>query len=232
MQLKIDKKVKYLNQFLREKSIQFLLVPFLCGILFFMILYGKGPSHLLVNQWNSPAADIFFKYMTNLGDGAIFAIVIVVLAFIRFRWALYELLAALMTLIFVFVTKQLLFKGMPRPTKYFEDQEVLHLVEGVKMHAWNSFPSGHTITAFAIFMILVLVVKNNYLKFLFVMIAILAGYSRVYLSQHFLGDVFSGAIIGSLIAVFSCSLVDNISLFKKAAWIDKNVSQLFGRNYE
>ena len=224
--------MKYLSQLIREKSFLFLLVPFLFGILYLMIRYGKGPSHLLVNQWNSPAMDTFFKYITHLGDGAVFAIVIIVLAFVRFRWAMYELIAALMTLIFVFITKQLLFKGMPRPTKYFENEEVLHLVEGVKMHEWNSFPSGHTITAFAIFMILVLVVKNNYLKFLFVMIAILAGYSRVYLSQHFLGDIFTGAIIGSLIAVCSCSFVDYIGIFKKATWIDKNLSQLFGEKHE
>lgn len=197
-----------------------------------MIYYGKGPSHLLVNQWNSQGLDTFFKYITHLGDGAVFAIVIILLAFVRFRWAMYELIAALMTLIFVFIAKQLIFKGMPRPTKYFENEEALHLVEGVKMHAWNSFPSGHTITAFAIFMILVLVVKNKYLKFLFVIIAILAGYSRVYLSQHFLGDVFSGAIIGSLIAVFSCSLVDYLGIFKKAKWIDKNVLQLFDKKHE
>lgn len=224
--------MKYLNQLIREKSILLLFVPFLFGILFLMIRYGKGPSHLMVNQWNSPVFDTFFKYMTHLGDGALFAMVIVILAFVRFRWALYELSAALMTMIFVFIAKQLLFNGMPRPTKYFENHEMLHLVEGVKMHAWNSFPSGHTITAFAIFMILVLVVKKNYYKFLFVMIAIIAGYSRVYLSQHFLGDIFSGAIIGSLIAVFSCSLVDNVGIFKKATWIDKNVLQLFGPKHE
>lgn len=224
--------MKYLNQLLKEKSILFLFVPFLTGILFLMLRYGKGPSHLLVNKWNSPIADTFFKYVTDLGDGVLFAVVIVILAFFSFRWALYELLAALMTLIFVFITKQLIFNGMPRPVKYFENQEVLHLVEGVKMHEWNSFPSGHTITAFAIFMILVLVVKNNYLKFLFVMAAILAGYSRVYLSQHFLGDIFTGAIIGSLIAVLSCTIVDNLGLFKKSAWIDKNLILLFGRNHE
>jgi membrane-associated phospholipid phosphatase len=224
--------VKYLNQLIREKSILFLMVPFLSGILFLMLRYGKGPSHMLVNQWHSPTADTFFKYITHLGDGALFAVVIIVLAFVKFRWAFYELLAALMTLIFVYITKQLIFNGMPRPTKYFENEEVLHLVEGVKMHAWNSFPSGHTITAFAIFMILVLISKKNYLKFLFVMIAILAGYSRVYLSQHFLGDIFSGAIIGSLIAVFSCSIVDNVSVLKKAPWIDKDLLQLFNRKHE
>lgn len=197
-----------------------------------MIRYGKGPSHILVNQWNSPAADTFFKYITHLGDGAIFAVLIVVLAFIRFRWALYELLAALLTLIFVFVSKQVLFKGMPRPIKYFEDQEILHLVEGVKMHAWNSFPSGHTITAFAVFMVLMLVIKNNYLKFIFVLLAILAGFSRVYLSQHFLVDILSGSIIGSLIAIGSCTFVDEIAQIKKPNWIDKNVLQLIRHKHE
>ena len=230
--MEIDSRVKYLNKLIREKSVLFLLVPFLSGILFMMIRYGKGPSHLIINKWNSEVADTFFKYMTHLGDGAIFAVIIIVLAFVRFRWALYELLAALMTLIFVFIAKQLIFNGMPRPTKYFEDIEVLHLVEGVKMHAWNSFPSGHTITAFAIFMILVLVVKNNYLKFIFTLIAILAGYSRVYLSQHFLGDVFSGAIIGSLIAVSSCTIVDNLKIINKAAWIDMNLLALFEKKHE
>jgi len=224
--------VKYLNQLLKEKSILFLFVPFLAGILFLMLRYGKGPSHILVNQWNSPTADTFFKYVTDLGDGAMFAVVIIILALVRFRWALYELLAALMTLIFVFIAKQLIFNGMPRPAKYFENKEVLHLVEGVKMHEWNSFPSGHTITAFAIFMILVLVVKNKYLKFLFVMAAILAAYSRVYLSQHFLGDIFSGAIIGTLIAVFSCTVIDNLGPLKKSTWIDKNLILLFGPKHE
>lgn len=224
--------MKYLNQLIREKSVLFLLVLFLLGVLFLMIAYGKGPSHLLVNQWNSPTMDIFFKYFTYLGDGAVFALVILLLSFVRFRWALYELIAALMTLIFVFIAKHILFNEMPRPTKYFENQETLHLVEGVKMHSSNSFPSGHTITVFAIFMILVLIVKNKYLKFLFVMIGILAGFSRVYLSQHFLGDIFSGAIIGSLIAVCSCALVDAMHIFKKSTWVDKNLSQLFGEKHE
>ncbi len=156
---------------------------------------------------------------------------ILILLFIKIRWALYELFAALMTLIFVFITKQLLFKGVPRPTKYFENTETLHLVEGVKMHGMNSFPSGHTITAFAIFIILALIVKKNYLKVFFTTIAILAGFSRVYLSQHFLEDIFSGALIGIGIAVLSCTLVDQLSIFK-TSWIDKNLLQLFVKKHE
>lgn len=223
--------MKYLNQLLREKYILFLLVPFLLGILFLILSYGKGPAHLLVNAWNSPSADMFFKYVTHLGDGAVFAVVILLLLFVRIRWAIFELLAALFTLIFVFIAKQLIFKGIPRPTKYFENTETLHLVEGVKMHSLNSFPSGHTITAFAIFIILALIVKKNYLKVIFTATAILAGFSRVYLSQHFLEDVFTGALIGIAIALLSCSLVDKLSIFKRS-WIDQNLLEIFNKKHE
>lgn len=223
--------MKYLNQLLREKYILFLLVPFLLGILFLILSYGKGPAHLLVNAWNSPSADMFFKYVTHLGDGAVFAVVILLLLFVRIRWAIFELLAALFTLIFVFIAKQLIFKGIPRPTKYFENTETLHLVEGVKMHSLNSFPSGHTITAFAIFIILALIVKKNYLKVIFTATAILAGFSRVYLSQHFLEDVFTGALIGMAIALLSCSLVDKLSIFKRS-WIDQNLLEIFNKKHE
>jgi membrane-associated phospholipid phosphatase len=223
--------VKYLNQFLKEKSILFLLVPFLLGTLFLMIKYGKGPSHLIVNEWHSPMTDVFFKYVTHLGDGAIFALVILILLFVKIRWAFYELFAALMTLIFVFITKQLIFKGAPRPTSFFDNSETLHLVEGVKMHTMNSFPSGHTITAFAVFIILAMVVKKQYLKVLFTLTAILAGFSRVYLSQHFLEDIFLGALIGVAIALLSCTLVDKLSIFK-TSWIDHNLLQLFDKKHE
>lgn len=224
--------MKYFYQLCREKSFWFLAIPFLIASLALIIGYGKGPAHLLVNQWNSPLADVFFKYITHLGDGAVFPVVIIVLAFIKLRWALFELFAALMTLIFVFVTKQLIFKGAPRPIAFFDNEETLHLVAGVKMHSWNSFPSGHTITAFAIFVILVLIAKNNYLKTFFMLIAILAGFSRVYLSQHFLGDIFSGAIIGMFIAILSCTIVDSLAIFKKGNWIDKNLLELFEKKHD
>ena len=138
----------------------------------------------MINQWNSEIGDFVFKYVTYLGDGMLFAILIILFLFIRLKWALLLFVSSLLTLITVFVAKRIIFNGVPRPLKYFEGTNVLHLVDGVKLHSMHSFPSGHAITAFAIFMILVLIVQNKYLKTLFVMTAILAGFSRVYLSQH------------------------------------------------
>lgn len=224
--------MKYVKHLFKEKSILFLLLPFLIVMLYLILAYGKGPSHLLVNSWHSPEADFFFKYMTQIGDGIFFVVVILLLSFIRFRWALYQLLAALLTLFVVAMSKKVFFKGMARPSRYFENTEVLHLVDGVRIYADNTFPSGHTITAVAIFVILLFIVKNRYLKVLFVILAILAGFSRVYLSQHFLVDVFSGVIIGLLIAVLSCTIVDNSAGLNKANWIDKNLLQILGRGHD
>lgn len=220
--------LKYLNQLIKERSVVFLLLPFLMVVAFFILYYGKSESHLMINGWNSAYGDSFFKYITHAGDGLLFALIIIPFLFIRIRWALYMLIASVFTLISVFVLKKILFKGMPRPFKYFEDPDVLHIVDGVKMHSMNSFPSGHTITAFAIFFVLLFIVKNQYLKMAFVLMAILAGYSRVYLSQHFLIDIFFGAILGILIAVLSCWTVDNLKVFKNS-WVDRNLLQIFNK---
>ena len=133
----------------------------------------------------------------------------------KFRWSLYFLAAALFTLLATYLTKQILFHGIPRPIAFFEDSYNLYLVEGVKIHRSNSFPSGHTTTAFAVFSLLILIVKNNYLKFSFALLAIFAGFSRIYLSQHFLIDVLAGAILGIMIALISQKIIDVICYKQK-----------------
>ena len=92
---------------------------------------------------------------------------------------------------------------MYRPSKFFELYETykLHLIDGVKMHSLQSFPSGHTATAFNIFIMLAFIVKSNTLKLLFFIMAVLVAYSRVYLSQHFLMDITAGSVVGVTIMV-------------------------------
>lgn len=218
--------MRYFKQLVREKSIIFLYLPFLMTLACINFYYGKGPSLLIVNHWNSPVADIFFKYFTHFGDGLVFAIVILVLfMFFKMKWGLMNFVAALFTLIIAAIAKHILFHGMPRPAAYFADMETLHLVEGVKIHTMNSFPSGHTMTAFAVFMTLMLLTKQKFLKVLFVIIAIIAAYSRVYLSQHFLIDVLIGSVLGTFIAILSCTIVDKLSICK-SAWTDQNLLKL------
>lgn len=62
-----------------------------------------------------------------------------------------------------------------------------------------SFPSGHTITVFALLTPLFLFVKNKYLKVLILIPGIIVAFGRVYDNEHWPSDVFLGAILGFFI---------------------------------
>ena len=73
--------------------------------------------------------------------------------------------------------------------------EVLQIVEGVSLHSWKSFPSGHTATAFSLLFALAIPYSRR-IQVSIGLIALLVGYSRIYLNQHFGLDVAVGATIG------------------------------------
>jgi undecaprenyl-diphosphatase len=68
-----------------------------------------------------------------------------------------------------------------------------------------SFPSGHTITAFAVAVSLSRCYPNLAVGLLFCAISIAA--SRILLGMHFLSDVLAGAAIGTILAYAATSLV-------------------------
>jgi membrane-associated phospholipid phosphatase len=51
--------------------------------------------------------------------------------------------------------------------------------------------------------------KNKNLQLLILMAAVLVGYSRIYLAQHFLLDVIVGALLGTVSGVLSFNLAQN-----------------------
>ncbi len=173
---------------------------FLAIFLVFALSYTKVEMHIWANQINSPFMDQFFKYATHLGDGAAIAVLAVIFLFIKYRYALAFLIASLLTSGVVHLFKQLLLEDMYRPSKYFELYETykLYVIEGVTLRNLQSFPSGHTSTAFNVFLMLALLTKNNYLKLTYFFIAILVAYSRVYLSQHFFVDIAAGSLIATV----------------------------------
>lgn len=64
------------------------------------------------------------------------------------------------------------------------------------MYSQNSFPSGHSTSAFCLFFCLCIISPKVWQKIFFFCLAILIGFSRVYLSQHFFEDIYVGSIIG------------------------------------
>jgi membrane-associated phospholipid phosphatase len=79
-------------------------------------------------------------------------------------------------------------------------------VRDLELLGFNSFPSGHALSAFALFFCLLFVSRSHFLKILFFILALLAAYSRVYLSQHWLIDIYVGSIIGFLFSLLFYSV--------------------------
>lgn len=162
-----------------------------------------------VNSRNSPLADLIFPYITYVGDGAFFvAVCLLLIAFVSWRVGLMALASfALSSLVSEFL-KKIVFNGSPRPLKYFEHSTFqYHVIEGLDIHSYNSFPSGHTTTAFAMFGLLAFLDQKKGRGWVWLLLGLLAGYSRVYLFQHFVEDVFAGSLVGTLSSILIYGLM-------------------------
>lgn len=185
-----------------KREILFIYTLFFATSIIFISIFTKYALHLKMNKFHSSFFDVFFKYSTFLGDGAIFGILAVLFLFVKRKMFYVFVVSGVLTLLITHLFKKILFKGILRPTAAL-GEESLHLVDGVKMAMLNSFPSGHTTTAFAVFTILCLYFAKCKSQYLWVSLAIIAGLSRVYLSQHFLIDIFFGSFIGIFIGILS-----------------------------
>lgn len=199
-----ESKLSYLLLSINRPVILIYGLFFLSSILM-VTMFSKSSLHLILNKFHFWFLDYFFKYATYLGDGIMFGVLVLVFLFIKKRMALVFGVSGILTLIITHVLKKIVFAGMPRPVGVIGEDK-LHLVEGIKIAFWNTFPSGHTTTAFAIFTILCLYFRKCTSQYLWIGLALVAGISRVYLSQHFWIDIFVGSVLGILIAFISMGL--------------------------
>lgn len=78
-----------------------------------------------------------------------------------------------------------------------------------------SFPSGHTMSSFAVAGVLAKYFKNFAIEF--ISLASLIAFSRVYLYVHYPTDVLGGAILGLICSAVVIYLFDNINYKHKAS---------------
>ena len=175
------------------------LILFILGFLV-IALTEHGDTVVYLNNLHSPGLDVFFKYATHLGDGVALAVAVVFLLIKKLRFGLILGLVGIVQVIISWFLKHIVFGKTPRPKNYFEDLSQFSFVEGVKLNGWNSFPSGHTMTAFSVAAFLMLMFKRPIWSVLLITGAVLVGISRIYLFQHFLVDVLVGSLIGITLA--------------------------------
>jgi membrane-associated phospholipid phosphatase len=207
------------NLILRNKAF---LIPYsivLLVILFFLVHYSKAEIHLFINHFHNPVADIFFKYLTYLGDGITLPLYLLFMVMIRFRHAILLIVVFLLSGLIVQILKRAFFEDVMRPAGYFKGIADLYFVPGVVQNCCKSFPSGHSATAFGLMISFCFALKNNGVKFLTFVFACLIAYSRMYLSQHFLVDITVGSLIGTITAL----VLEFYNGKFTATWLDENI---------
>ena len=79
-----------------------------------------------------------------------------------------------------------------------------------------SFPSTHT--AMAIAAALVLFTVNRRLGAAALVLALLVGFSRVYLLVHYVSDVLAGIAVGALVAILAIVIIRRLWEFAEKLW--------------
>lgn len=190
-----------------------------------LIVFPKKDLHIFLNSFHTDIEDYFFRFYSFLAEGPLYVLFVIPLLFRQFWWTAFYAICEITGAIFVTILKHIFV--MPRPLSYFGEDisSQLPIVNGIKLHSTLSFPSGHTSTFFIFFTVCVILIavhrqKNSSTnvdrpalcqkktlyspwlissQVLLLLMAAIGGYSRIYLSQHFLLDVFTGSIIGILI---------------------------------
>ena len=216
---KISKK----HRFLLITYFQFLVL----GILF-LSFHSNLEISLFINRLNAPFLDFFFKYWTLFGTFTLIGPIILIQCFLKYRYALITAVSSLLGFFLVQIAKRFIWYDAPRPKVFFDNMPDIHYVAGVHLNAAHSFPSGHATGAFALFIALALINKRPLWQMLFLITALLVGYSRLYLSQHFPIDVVVGSVIGTVSALLGYNWFINSPM----KGLDKSLRTVFSRSRE
>ncbi len=181
----------------------------------------KLAIHAAMNALHAPALDAFFARFTHLADGLVPTGLAFLLLFVK-SWRAFLMmgLSCGLSAIAVQTLKRGPYSQLDRPSMFRDQLIGMPWVEGIDLHAHFSFPSGHATAAFSMCLALAVILGRARLALPFVALAALLGYSRIYLSQHFLQDV----VVGSLLGVVFGTLVYHAlyrSGWSSASWLSR-----------
>ncbi|MBS1501597.1 MAG: phosphatase PAP2 family protein [Bacteroidetes bacterium] len=203
------------------RKIKWMVVPYLLVLIICLVIklaFTKSEIYFAVNGLYSPAADFLAPYITDLGNGWTAVVIAAILLLFSYRKALIVASSFVITsLVGAQLTKYIF--DAPRPRLYFKDQiKHLRFVKGVEILSYHSFPSGHTITAFMLAIIFTYWSRNKAWGPVFLLIAMLVGYSRMYLSEHFFEDVIGGSVISFVMTTVWLWWLDSRKFIQRPGW--------------
>ncbi len=188
----------------------FVIASILCivsAIVLFIIntALGNIPFFLLLNHDFGTIGDAVFAFITHLGEEAPWIIIGVMILIFRRPYFPLVLFACLISTLLAQGIKNVLPEQV-RPSKAITDASLYHSVKGVVLHTVNSFPSGHTTTAFTVFLLCCLFIHKKWIIPVGFAYALAVGYSRIYLAQHFPKDVAGGMLVAVISVCFAVAL--------------------------
>ncbi len=197
------------------------------GVGYIQFFYSQNYIVVTINRLWSPAQDWIFSFATFLGDGIFVIGMVLLFAWFSLKKGTLILAGYIFSGIFVQVSKHFVFPDAHRPARVMESiLPWLHKVNGVTMYQNGSFPSGHTTSAFALFAMLAFFYCSKPTKILFLLLALLVAYSRMYLLQHYLLDVHMGAFLGTATAALLYYISEKDLLPRLNSWENRGLRDL------
>jgi membrane-associated phospholipid phosphatase len=176
---------------------------------------GKNEFFLMLNADLGPVADFVFHYFTYVGDGLLWFIWLIAMLAKKRRHLLPLMITAFIaTSVFVQVCKHFILPDDPRPAEAIRGS-FIHFIEGTTIHSINSFPSGHTATAFTFTLLIALLTRSFTVNMIAFIAATIVGYTRIYQGQHFPLDVGAGIIV-AVISVSIAAIVQQNVMVSRA----------------
>jgi membrane-associated phospholipid phosphatase len=162
----------------------------------------KADFLIWMQEFRNPVADYYFFYVTRLGEYHAFVFFGLLLWIFSWRKMITVPILGLTTMLVSYVSKEIF--QHERPSLYLERtgwDGPLSVMGYQVLSGFHSFPSGHSMAAWALFTLMAVHIRKVWFSILCIILATSVSLSRIYLMAHFLQDVVAGAMIGFSLAI-------------------------------
>ncbi|MCX7711429.1 MAG: phosphatase PAP2 family protein [Clostridia bacterium] len=157
--------------------------------------------YLIQENLRSPFLDTLMPWITYLGNQAVLWVILGLVLFLKKEHRLTGVMVFCGIFLEVLLVEAVLKPLVHRPRPFVDIQSIEILIR--KPSCYFSFPSGHATTAFASAGILAGKIKGS--GSLFISIAVLIAFSRLYLFVHYPSDVLTGVLLGLTFSIIVLS---------------------------
>ncbi len=185
-----------------------------------------GDVVLFINQYSGERWDALMLFLTDIGLGTVVAGVMVALLFWKVRFGLTGLVSLGLVGIFTNLGKKLLFAERARPFNYFYYDDFHRFIYTAELNYHYSFPSGHSMTIFAAMSLFAVLAGKQWAGLIFFLAALVIGFTRIYLLQHFFLDVYVGSILGVISTILALVLLHGVFRLDRFLWFEKPVYRI------